>query len=667
MGYKSDTPFSKVAYYNLALSIRQSCVSTSEAVKPLDENNRYLESARLYRIAIHKGMGTACANLVSLINLGLISTDENNNPISESQKLLVMIRLYEKAIDLGYDGARANLAQMQMLLNASSDASDLERIRCDALEGKTSALIAFSLLIADKKINLDENNNKFDEENRYKNAARLLQTAIKKGGDEAANNLATLIVEGHICVDENNLPFNPADRFIIAARLFRQAINTKHVPCAYHGLASLIHHHGISHDENNNLIQPDQKYHAAAAMLIKSIKAGNIPSRNNLGMLIMEGHINYDENKKPFKERDRYEIAARLFRESLRSGRIEASANLGHLIRDGKISRDEKDVFFEQEKRYLTAARLYAMDTSPMSQTFLLALYLRHPHTMQKTTNEEKMALLIETIKQSQEIVRIVSWNAAYNLYGKRQNAITLMPDTLSFTKFEWGLYEYLLDIQDEQSTTSDDRDVVPLSTSDDEVPESVAVERRPLLTMAEFIDNERLKRSNIDENFKASLSRLSLKSEKAKAKIDRLCQTAKRLQDVGTDTTAAAEPARNYTFTQKAQEDLTTLGFFKPSDRDTRSDVMYSLDEINKLESAKKAGRGLHKMVDAINTGEQRAGAETLRYERLLDGKPLCTMEFNKKDRLVYTIASDGHITIWGAQGHDDTINQMRRRGLLK
>lgn len=48
---------------------------------------------------------------------------------------------------------------------------------------------------------------------------------------------------------------------------------------------------------------------------------------------------------------------------------------------------------------------------------------------MQKSTDEEKMVLLLQTIQKSEDNVRKVSFNAAYTLYGKRDGAVIFIPD----------------------------------------------------------------------------------------------------------------------------------------------------------------------------------------------------------------------------------------------
>lgn len=149
---QTDKSFSKESYDYLANGIRSGVISTSEALEPLDESNRYLESARLYRIAIQEKSGVACRGLCGLINEGLISRDENNQHIFEDQIPLVIIRLLEKAVSLGDYGAHSNLAQAKLFYcTGPSEASDLNRLRSDALNGKSSALHTFSGLISLKK------------------------------------------------------------------------------------------------------------------------------------------------------------------------------------------------------------------------------------------------------------------------------------------------------------------------------------------------------------------------------------------------------------------------------------------------------------------------------------------------------------------------------------
>lgn len=668
LNFKSGTPFSGESYFYLANAIRHKRVSTSESLETLDETNRYIESARLYRVAIGKGLGVACVNLAALINYDLIFRDENNQPFFPDQKNQVIIRLLEKAVRLGCVEAGPNLAQMKAMVSENAgNATDLATIQEGVKSGKASSILAFAHLIRDKKIHTDEENNVIREGTHYNHAARLLRRVIKLGKSEAEYALATLILEGHVTVDDNEQPFKLADRFEVAARLLRSVIQKNDMPTAYHCLAHLISAYGIRRDQNNNPIDDINAYQVAASMFIELIKSGENLSRNNLGILIMEGHINFDEKDVVFSESERYNVAARLFRESLSSEKSEALGNLAHLIRDGKIDRDENGRVFAEKDRYLVAARLYALNTSPRACTFLLGLYLRHPHAMQKNTDDEKMQLLMTIIKNAEKNIKKVAFNAAYTLYGIKSNHATIMSDLWNFTEFEWSLYEYLLDVQDAQTDLKEKDDIESLLNSEDDSDVSTVAKATSPKKTVDVEDDEKNARVNIDESFDKSLRNIVRKSAKMQAKDNRFTKIQQRIQNPTKDMPVDVESVRCYTFKQKAQDDLIALGFFSPTAGNTRSDMMYSLGEINTLEAATKAGRGFHKMVNAINTGEQRANAETLKHERLLDGTPLCTMEFNKKDRLVYTLASDGHITIWGASGHDQTIDQMRRQGLLQ
>ena len=85
--------------------------------------------------------------------------------------------------------------------------------------------------------------------------------------------------------------------------------------------------------------------------------------------------------------------------------------------------------------------------------------------------------------KRNRTTAGYVKLCVAHTLSGKTEGAVTLMPDIWNFTEVEWGLCEYLLDLQDEQNIVSNDSDPLPLSYSGDRSESAIAA-KRPFLTL---------------------------------------------------------------------------------------------------------------------------------------------------------------------------------------